>query len=286
MGFDVGDPANGIVVKALPGTQWHDVMTYCNLQWLSPYTYLGIRRRLGDEDALGPDGVAGPGPEPGATVPALAGGGRPDQRFPHASRRRDIQAGTPEGMVSVTGTVNLTQRTGKIRHVNPLERPKWRRQGGDDARLRVRGPDGELLADIPIAVRFNSELAPGDDRTGIVDATVSIDARARAIELVIEGQVVDTYRVGGKLPDMRGLRGEGGRLAMTGATDLGETAVRYSVQVSTDAGRTWQTVATGIKSPSFDVDRSQFERGQEVRVRVIATNGIERSVVETQTFRN
>lgn len=45
-GFDVGDPANGVPMAALPGTNWHDVMTYCSRQWLSAYTYLGVRRRL------------------------------------------------------------------------------------------------------------------------------------------------------------------------------------------------------------------------------------------------
>jgi hypothetical protein len=74
VGFDVGDPANALPMRALPGTQWHDVMTYCNFQWLSAYTYLGIRRRLADEDALGPAGDGGAGPMPG--------GGRPDARFP------------------------------------------------------------------------------------------------------------------------------------------------------------------------------------------------------------
>jgi hypothetical protein len=45
-GFDVGDPAHGLPMTALPGTKWRDVMTYCNYQWLSPYTYRGIRTRL------------------------------------------------------------------------------------------------------------------------------------------------------------------------------------------------------------------------------------------------
>jgi hypothetical protein len=45
-GFDVGDPANGVPMTALPGTVWRDVMTYCSNQWLSAYTYLGVRRRL------------------------------------------------------------------------------------------------------------------------------------------------------------------------------------------------------------------------------------------------
>lgn len=50
-GFDVGDPVNGLPMAALPGTQWHDVMTYCPLQWMSAYTYQGVRKRLLDENA-------------------------------------------------------------------------------------------------------------------------------------------------------------------------------------------------------------------------------------------
>jgi hypothetical protein len=50
-GFDVGDSARGLPMVALQGTQWHDVMTYCNFQWLSAYTYQGIRQRLLAENA-------------------------------------------------------------------------------------------------------------------------------------------------------------------------------------------------------------------------------------------
>jgi hypothetical protein len=46
VGFDVGDPAQLLPMAALQGPTWHDVMTYCNYQWLSAYTYRGIRVRL------------------------------------------------------------------------------------------------------------------------------------------------------------------------------------------------------------------------------------------------
>jgi hypothetical protein len=39
-------PLRSRALRALPGTAWHEVMTYCNYQWLSAYTYLGIRDRL------------------------------------------------------------------------------------------------------------------------------------------------------------------------------------------------------------------------------------------------
>ena len=65
VGFDVGDAALGLPMKALPGEQWHDVMTYCDFQWISSYAYEGVRRRLLAEDAL----VSGTGPVPEPVPP-------------------------------------------------------------------------------------------------------------------------------------------------------------------------------------------------------------------------
>ncbi|HRW08008.1 MAG TPA: hypothetical protein P5121_23060, partial [Caldilineaceae bacterium] len=41
-GFDVGDPTFGIARRVYPGTTWNDVMSYCNNQWISDYTYTGM----------------------------------------------------------------------------------------------------------------------------------------------------------------------------------------------------------------------------------------------------
>ena len=67
VGFDVGDIANGLPLRALPGTAWHDVMSYCVNQWISSFTYTGIRTRLIAEDGDGrraaarrPQAIRGP----------------------------------------------------------------------------------------------------------------------------------------------------------------------------------------------------------------------------------
>ncbi len=51
-GLDVGDPALNLPMAALSGIDHHDVMTYADAQWLSPYTYNAILDRLIAEDAL------------------------------------------------------------------------------------------------------------------------------------------------------------------------------------------------------------------------------------------
>jgi len=59
----------------------------------------------------------------------------------------------------------------------------------------------------------------------------------------------------------------------------------YCIQVSTDNGRTWQTVGVGLKRPTLELDRTQFRAGQEVGVRMVATNGLQRSVVMSDIVR-
>ena len=46
----MGDPALGLEMKVLDGTEHHDVMTYADRQWVSAYTFEAIRTRLFDED--------------------------------------------------------------------------------------------------------------------------------------------------------------------------------------------------------------------------------------------
>ena len=199
-GFDVGDPTNGLAMAALPGTQWHDVMTYCSFQWLCAYTYLGVRRRLAGEEALpsGPaPGAPGPAPGPSGT------GGRPDGRFPRQSEPTTPEVGpAPETvLVSVVTTANLTKREGQIQFVNPLKQgtPTLPSEK-TDATLRVKGSRGKVLATYPVEVKLNSELEPGQDREGIVDAVVAVSLAARSIELLIGSKVADAYQVGGGPP--------------------------------------------------------------------------------------
>ena len=121
-GFDVGDPVNGLPMAVLRGTQWHDVMTYCDLQWLSAYTYLGVRRRLADEDNL--ERTEGPVPAGLAREAVRTNVSRTMLRRKRCRRGggRRRRPPRPEVIVSVVARVNLTKRTGRIEFVNPLER--------------------------------------------------------------------------------------------------------------------------------------------------------------------
>jgi hypothetical protein len=44
-------------------------------------------------------------------------------------------------------------------------------------------------------------------------------------------------------------------------------------------------VAVGLREPIAEIDRGQFRPGEEVMVRVVATNGLASATVSTDTFR-
>jgi hypothetical protein len=287
VGFDVGDPANNLPMVALSGTQWKDVMTYCDRQWVSPYTYIGLRRRLITEDS------AGAGASAGVAGAGEGFGGRPDQRYPGGAARQEVSgiSGIEKRLVSVIAVVNLTRNQGRIRYVNPLERGK---ESGVEptspAVLRMKHSDGSVLDEYPAAVKLNSELLPADDRVGLIEAAIMFDKSATSIELLINGQLADTVAVGGPSPSVRAVRWPPERLGnelslMVEAEGASERNYRYAVQVSTDYGRTWHTVAVGLTEPRFSIDRSQFKEGDEVQVRILVTNGLDTAVVTTETFR-
>lgn len=302
-GYDVGDPALGLPRAVLPGLDWTDVMTYCADEWMSPYTYQGIRTRLLEEDALGSrsraSGVPAFADAVAESLPAGAGG-QPDPRVgvppvlpapePDRSREPGRVGGTGSllrpTVVSVVATVDLTRRSGRIVHVHPV--PSTVPTAPDPTSpyaLRVLGSDGRTLATIPVPVTPQAREEPGADDTGIVAAAIALPAGAAALELRTGDRRLDAFRAadpgGGEPP--AALRGE-----VSGpdvVLDLGREArpgTSYVVQVSDD-GRRWRTQGLGRES-RFAVDRREARDGS-LRVRITQTDGFTSTVIAEETIR-
>jgi hypothetical protein len=61
----------------------------------------------------------------------------------------------------------------------------------------------------------------------------------------------------------------------------GGGASRYAIQASTDLGRTWTTLAVGTTDRSLPLDPEPFSDADQVRFRVLATNGFVQTVATT-----
>jgi len=260
VGFDVGDASFGLAMTALPGTDWHDVMTYCPTQWLSSYTYTGIRTRLVAEDALRPGG---------------GGSGRPDERFPpgfeqpgHAVKRT---------LVSVIAEVNLREETGRIAYVLPVERGEPKQDPGSPVTIRITGRRGATVGEIPVLVKPFAEESPDEVGHALIDAVIAVLPDASAIELYVNGKRVDSVRPSRSAPIMRDVRvrgydAEGLLLAWNEGTRRDEAHL-YNVQMSDDNGRTWQTVAVGVRERQARIRPENLPKDRRVLFRVQATDG-------------
>jgi hypothetical protein len=284
VGVDAGDAALGLASVALPGTAWHDVMTYCPTQWLSSYTYQGIHDRIADEDALFPGAVA---PVPAGA--AVVMGGAVDRTVVH-----------------LAAVVNLTKRSASIQHVTPLPGPAplSPTPEREATPLSIRTTDANT-EDIPVAFKPDSDPA-GEDETGLVDAVIAIDPSTKVIELLMNGEPVARFETGAEPTPAQNLQvqplapvpmdgeaGAGDGISVTGSRlswdDTGAEGAgvepghrSYVVQASTDHGATWTTLAVGATDTSLPLNPADFGDAEQVRFRVLTTNGLAYSEATTE----
>jgi len=258
VGLDTGDRAHSIPLAVLWPTSSFDIMTYCNQpQWLSAYSYEGVRRRLLDEN-------------PGFHVMGvLAEAGVPPQAGP---------------MVHVTATVNLTRGTGAIAYVTPVERAAQQPSVGERAALVVRDAAGRELSRTPVALRETTDIPEGEDKTALVDAAVPFDPVMAEIDLVVDDRVLAQYRNVATPPsapsdlrlgtaanapsDTAAPTAAGRTLTWAPAVNANGT-VTYTVQISND-GNAWSTIAVGLTEPKVTLGP---EHAGAKMARVIASSG-------------
>jgi len=189
--------------------------------------------------------------------------------------------------ISVVATVNLTARDGQINYVNPLPQGDLSYTDPESpVVLRVKRADGQLLNEYQVGVKPFVCQRPGEDQRALVDAVLVVNPDARVVELVVDGVTVDTFTASATPPGARRLRrvdAEPHLLSFAWETDAeSEEEHTYIVHLSTDDGRTWQTLAAGLVTPEITIDRKQFAEVESVLVRVITTDGFRSAVITSE----
>jgi hypothetical protein len=300
VGYDPGDSTHSIAPQALPGVKWHDVMTYCDFQWLSQYTYEAIYHRLVSEDALprsGPGGILAAGQPTSGPNPSADGGASMTQL----------------SGIHVVARVNQTKGNGQFRFVTPVAlaanvlpaHAPQTPQGPAGYILRVLKGGAAQATDFPAALRRDSCGDLSDtDVTGSVEAILPNDPAAVAIELRYDNQLLDTFTPGAEPAEPTDIRpataavgavpsafafhtasvrpkiawrpkpASAGAIPMAATSGTGRGPA-YTVQVSADGGRTWQTVGVGLTVPEVTLDSQIYADRDSIQVRVTATNGFQ-----------
>ena len=259
-GWDAGDAGLGITAKILPPYStanvngWTDVMTYCNYEWISAYTYTGILGRI-DPDV------------------------RRDAKFAD-----DADVATEALLVS--GTMNLTRDTVELLPFLRLaDAPLSERPPASAFSIDLLDEHGVLVARYPFAPALDSELPDGADVTAVLAEVVPFDPRTRTIVVAKNGTALATRAVSAHAPRVQLLAPNGGEtlegssaLVTWAGADADGDALRYTLLYSTDAGATWFPVAVGLTATQHRLTLDTLPGSTQVRLRVIATDGVNTSI--------
>lgn len=196
--------------------------------------------------------------------------------------------------------LNLTRTSGSITAVLPLGAGGGGEDGGAggagpyDVAVRIRDARGTVIDERPAVFVPSACEDPDEDVTGVVDMDLPAPAGAATVEVLVDGQVVDSQAVGGEaVPagavaeidlEAAGPGGSPGDLELRWEQPDAPAGQRYIVQLSDDAGASWRTVAIGLTEPAVSLPREELT-GDEVTVRVLATTGTGTTEVRTDTVR-
>jgi hypothetical protein len=260
-GIDAGNTALGLPFRLYDWrNDWSDVMTYCDKQWISAHTYLGILRNLCEGDT--------------AACPSLQ---------PLARRGRSAAAAAQRGprgpRLSVTGTLVL--RSGRLSLAPLWVRPGLRlsqRPRRSNYAIVLRGAGGRRLARYPFRPDVMSDPPSPRRATALVDEVVPFRSGTRRIVVTRGRRTLASVRVSAYAPRVR-------LLAPTGRRLRGRVTVRWRSR-DADGGRRWYTllythdgkrfipVAAGLRRTSLRVDLRRVPGGSRARFMVIAGDGV------------
>ena len=256
-GFDVGSPYFGIPRAVYPSAIWRDVMSYCDFQWISDYTYEELYGAIFDWDS-----------------------GR-------AASRAFVEAGSGD-FLSLYGSLLPTQQKALLPYVR-------RHDGGvavppvvpGDYAIRLLDANGNTLAQ----TAFTPDSDEEGDEVLSFGQVVDFVAGTRRVQIVevatnsIWGEEV----VSAAAPVVSNVVVDGAS-PITGTVMVHWTAVdadgdplAFDLSVSQDSGVTFEPLALGVAGSSFALDSTLLGGGSTI-LRVTASDGVLAGTADSPPF--
>ncbi|MBX3053127.1 MAG: hypothetical protein KF753_16710 [Caldilineaceae bacterium] len=244
-GFDVG-----LHKPVIRGPDWTDVMTYCQNEWTSDYTYNGIRARMQAE---------------GFAVTAA-------QAMAPAGDFLLIQGQiAPDGNSATLGEILTLPAASQ-----PLPDP-------GAYSLELRGSGGTLLASHSFTPTLYADEDTANDGIGFVNLVVPAASGTQTIELRRGETLLASRTVSAHAPTATLLTPNGGEnIGPTGVTvswqmtDEDGDPLTAALLFSPDNGANWQTLQTGITdTTSVDIPYSLLSGTEQGLMRVLVSDGVQ-----------
>lgn len=271
-GFDVGDSDLGLPLAVYPGTTWHDVMTYCNNQWIGDYTYNGMYNFM----IAHPQNAAQTAPlsapqnvsqTDGLLSPSITG----DWLAVYGN------------IISGTNTADLT----RVRHVTTVA----------NIPPLVAGPysielfnGSNMVASYPFTPQ-----PPTDDQPTWLNFTQVVTHVAGTTQLRIvrlaDSQTLTSMSIPAHAPTISNVALQGAPNPVTGTVTLSWTAgdvdgnpLTFDVFYSRNGGTTIRPYMLGVTGNSTPIDTSNLGGSGQALFRVIANDGVNTAQADSAPF--
>jgi hypothetical protein len=254
-GFDIGN-------RAIYGPDWKDLMTYCDWQWMSDFTYEGIMNYF--QSNL--DSVTARARLAIAPASRLLVAGSINPRTREVSLQPlFIIPNAGEVLPRTEGAYAIVLRNARGAE---LARYPFTPAGLHDGRPR---PQAQATPENPYEseeMLFIQELVP------FMDGTTQVD-------IVGPTGVLKSVSAGAATPSVTVLFPNGGEVlsgstitVTWSATDADRDALRFNVQYSRDNGASWEMLAQNISENSVALDANQIGSTTQGLFRVWVSDGI------------
>jgi hypothetical protein len=269
-GYDGGNSFLGLPRTLMP-SHWADVMSYCDLQWVSDYTYNALYSAIGN------------------FIPVQA------SSLPGSGSLLAAQLDTPaqDNYLAVYGVVLPASTGGQINllslHDTDLDAPPP--VPGPYAIRLVNGA-GQMLANYPFTP---DELSREDDNEevltfGEIVEYVAATARVQLVEIASD-TVLHEQPVSASAPIVSDVHLVSASEPISGnvtlewdANDADGDTLTFDIYYSSDGGASFDPVQAGVIGTSTEIDTSTLSGSDEAVLRVLASDGIRQGSAGSASF--
>ncbi len=234
------------------GPDWTDMMSYCDKQWISDYTYNAIRAQMQSE---------------GLVQAAQAMGSAGEYAMIQGSFTQDLTAATLDTILHLPSPVG-----------QPLPEP-----GAFAIHLRDAN---NLLASYPFTPTVYEDAA--DTHAYYINVAVPYPTGVQKIEVRKGNLLLDSRTVTAHAPNVTVITpnggetvGEAGVTATWSMSDADGDSLSATVLFSPDNGQSWQTLAVNITDTQVALSYAALPGTTQGRIRVLVTDGVNTAQAES-----